>query len=74
MARCWSLPATAALHGGNGAAQHSLCSTVCHSLSDQLACFVCLQFLGINGYAELYDKSNKIEHSWMPRWAPQHTN
>jgi hypothetical protein len=26
-----------------------------------------LQFLGIDGYAEQYDKSNKVEHSWFPR-------
>jgi hypothetical protein len=26
-----------------------------------------LQFLGIDGYAEQYDKSNKVEHSWYPR-------
>jgi hypothetical protein len=26
-----------------------------------------LQFLGIDGYAEKYDKSNKVEHSWFPR-------
>lgn len=24
-------------------------------------------FLGIDGYAEQYDKSNKVEHSWFPR-------
>lgn len=26
-----------------------------------------LQFLGIDGYAEQYDKSNATEPSWFPR-------
>jgi hypothetical protein len=43
-------------------------SCACESTScADVLLLLLLQFLGIDGYAEQYDKSNKVEHSWFPR-------